>query len=119
MLKWSFLALGLGWAVSMIYEWMWSGGSLGQFIMWAVVGLTIALGLFVRSTGKEQRAGRPRNLSPMLWFLLAAITAAAFYSALERTAQGLFSHIPMLPLYFILFLDFFASGCYTWWRKRR
>lgn len=117
MLKWSCAALGVGWVGSMAYEWAWSGGNLGQYITWAVVGLSLALGLMVAVITRENRAAVRREISPMVWFLLAALVCAMFYSALERTAQGQFTHIPMLPMYIVLFLDFLGSGGYTWWRK--
>lgn len=117
MLKWSLLALGLGWAASMIYEWMWCGGSLGLYIIYAVMGLLLILGLFVSSAGAEYKAGKPQNFPPMIWFLLAAVTCALFYSALERAPRNDPVHVQLLPLYFILFLDFFGTGCYTWWKK--
>lgn len=117
MLKWSCAALGIGWAGSMIYEWAWSGGSLWQYITWAVVGLSLALGLMVAVITRENRAAVRREISPMVWFLLAALVCAMFYSALERTVQGGLSHVPMLPMYIVLFLDFLASGGYAWWGK--
>lgn len=117
MLKWSCAALGLGWAASMIYEWMWSGGSIGQYVAWAVVGLTAALGMMIAVITRENRAVKRREVPPMIWFLLAALCCAMFYSALERTVQGSLTHVPMLPMYMVLFADFFGSGCYTWWKK--
>lgn len=117
MLKWSCAALGLGWAASMIYEWAWGGGGIGRYITWAVVGLTLALGLMVAAITRENRAVVRKEIPPMIWFLLAAVVCALFYSALERTVQGGLSHVPMLPMYIVLFLDFLASGGYTWWRK--
>lgn len=117
MLKWSCAALGVGWVGSMVYEWAWSGGNLGQYITWAVVGLSLALGLMVAVITRENRAAVRREISPMVWFLLAALVCAMFYSALERTAQGQFTHIPMMPMYIVLFLDFLGSGGYIWWRK--
>lgn len=117
MLKWSCAALGVGWVGSMIYEWAWSGGNLGQYVTWAVVGLSLALGLMVAVITRENRAAVRREISPMVWFLLAALVCAMFYSALERTAQGQFTHIPMMPMYIVLFLDFLGSGGYIWWRK--
>jgi len=103
----------------MAYEWMWSGESAGGFFACGVVGLTAFLGLFIKVITQENRTGKRRDLSPMMWFLLAALTCALFYSVLERTAQGVLTHVPILPMYFILFVDFFASGCYTWWKKHR
>ena len=60
------------------------------------------------------RAPRPR-----LWFALAAVVCGAFLVALDRTVAKGLPYVPMLPMYPILFLDFLASGCYTWWRRRR
>lgn len=117
MLKWSCAALGLGWVASVVYEWMWSGGSLAQYITWGVVGLTGALGLLVAVATRENRAVKRQEISPMIWFLLAALMCALFYSALERTVEGQLTHVPMLPMYMVLFVDFFVSGWYTWWKK--
>lgn len=119
MLKWSCAALGLGWVGSMVYEWLWNGGSLGRYIAWAVVGLSIALGLMLAVITRENRAVVRKEPSPMIWFLMAALVCAMFYSALERTVAGQLSHVPMLPMYIVLFLDFLGSGGYTWWRKLR
>lgn len=119
MLKWSCAALGIGWVASVVYEWAWSGGNLGQYITWAVVGLSLALGLMVAVITRENRAAVRREISPMIWFLLAALVCAMFYSALERTARGQFTHIPMMPMYIVLFLDFLGSGGYIWWRKQK
>lgn len=117
MLKWSCAALGIGWAGSMVYEWLWSGGDPGQYIAWAVVGLSIALGLMMAVITRENRAAVRKEISPMIWFLLAALVCAMLYSALERTVQGQLTHVPMLPMYIVLFLDFLGSGGYTWWKK--
>lgn len=116
MVKWSYLAGAAAWTASMLYEWMWYGGSLGQYIAWALVGVTVLVGLFIRGITAEGQ-GKRRDPPPMIWFVLAALTASLFYSMLERTANGSLTHIPVLPLYLILFLDFFATGCYTWWKK--
>lgn len=117
MLKWSCAALGIGWVASMVYEWLWNGGSLGQYITWAVVGLSIALGLMVAVITRENRAVVRKEPSPMIWFLMAALTCAMFYSALERMVNVQLTHVPMMPMYIVLFLDFLASGGYTWWKK--
>ena len=119
MLKWTCAALGLGWVASMIYEWAWGGGSLGQYITWAVVGVTLCLGLFMSALTKERRTGKPAEFRPIMWFLLAATIFALFYSALERTAQEQLTHVPMLPMYLVLFLDFLGSGDYVWWRRMK
>lgn len=117
MLKWTCAALGLGWAASMIYEWAWAGEGLGQYITWAVVGITIAMGLFISMVTKEHRTGKPVELRPMIWFMLAALICAMLYSALERTVQGQLTHVPMLPMYIVMFLDFLGSGAYASWKK--
>ncbi len=47
---------------------------------------------------------------------------ALCYSALERTVQSGFSHVPLLPMYIVMFLDFLGSGAYGVWerlKKRR
>ena len=67
---------------------------------------------------RRRRGGLARLLRP-LSVLLAAVAVALGYSALERTVENSLTHVPLLPMYPILFLDFFASGCYTWWKKRK
>lgn len=114
MLKWTYLAAAAGWAASMVYEWMWDADGSGGYFAWGVIGVTVLGGLFIRGLARQ---GARKDPSPMIWFLLAALAAALFYSALERTAKGSLTHIPMLPMYLVLFVDFFTSGCYTWWKK--
>ena len=114
MYKWSFLAAAAAWVLSMQYEWLWNGGRIVQYLAWAVVGATVLLGLMVRSVSKEDSGRKPR---PMEWFLLAALTAALFFAAVEHTAQGHLTHIPVLPMYIVLFLDFFLTGGYLWWQR--
>ena len=116
-MKWACAAIGLGWAASMVYEWAWGGEGLGHYLTLGVVGFTLALGLFMSALTKERRAGKPKEIRPMIWFLLAALVFALFYSALERTVQGELTHVPMLPMYIVMFLDFLGSGAYVWWGK--
>ncbi len=97
----------------MIYEWMWCKGELIQYVAWALIGVTVMGGLFIRACMSSKPDGTP----PMIWFLLAALVCAMFYSALGRAGQYSPPHVRMMPMYPILFLDFFLSGCYTWWRK--
>ena len=80
MRKWSFLAAGLGWVLAVIYEWMWRGGSANAYLGAAVIGATVAVALFVR----DSMSGDGDRTRPMIWFLLAALTAALFYAALGR-----------------------------------
>ena len=117
MLKWTCAALGLGWAASMIYEWVWSGEGIGRYITLAVVGVTLCLGLFMSALTKERRGKGLRELRPMIWFLLAALMFALFYSSLERTVREGLTHVPLLPMHIVLFLDFLGSGAYVWWGK--
>lgn len=118
MVKWTYLVGAVAWIASMIYEWMWSGGDIGGYIAGAVVGVTVLAGLFIRGITAEVQTKR-QDPPPMIWFVLAALAVSLLYSMLERTANGTLTHVPMLPLYLILFLDFFVSGCYTWWKKLR
>lgn len=115
MLKWTYVALAIGWAGSMVYEWLWSGctGTGGYFTLGAV-GVTVLMGLFIRQAARRRRSKEPLS---MLWFLSAAVVCALFYSALERTVQGQLTHVPFMPLYLALFADFFATGCYIGWKK--
>ncbi len=117
MLKWTCAAIGLGWAASMIYEWAWGGEGLGRYITLGVVGITLALGLFMSALTRERT--KPIKVRPMIWFLLAALMCALFYSALERTVQGGLTHVPMLPMYIVLFIDFLGSGAYGLWKKAK
>ncbi len=117
MAKWSYLAAGVAWTVSMIYEWMWCGGKLAQYVAWAVIGLTVMGGLFIRTMGKEHGEGTPQNLPAMVWFLLAALTCALFFAAVDRAAAVQPAHVQLMPMYLIMFVDFLATGCYTWWKK--
>lgn len=113
MVKWTYLAGALAWAVAAIYEWMWYGGSAVNIVC-GVAGLAVFAGLFIwRLLHNDNR----KDPQPMIWFLLAALTVTLFYSMLEKTANEMLTHIPMLPVYIILFLDFFLTGCYTWWKK--
>ena len=119
MLKWTCAALGLGWAASVIYEWAWSGEDLARYITLGVVGVTLCLGLFMSALTKERRTNKPAGPRPMIWFLLAALMCALCYSALERTVQSGFSHVPLLPMYIVMFLDFLWSGAYGVWERIR
>ena len=113
MVKWTYLAGALAWAAATVYEWKWYGGSAVSMACGAA-GLIVFAGLFVwRLLRKDGR----KDPQPMTWFLSAALTVTLFYSMLEKTANGTLTHIPMLPVYIILFLDFFLTGCYTWWKK--
>lgn len=114
MLKWSFLGIGAAWGAAMLYEWLWSAMQSPKLLFLAAAGVFLGGVLFV-----QLRRRRSLRVQPMVWFILAAITAALFHSALERTVEEGLTHVPLLPMYPILFLDFFASGCYTWWRKRK
>ncbi|RKJ40281.1 hypothetical protein D7X94_09110 [Acutalibacter sp. 1XD8-33] len=116
MQKWSYLAAAVAWILSMIYEWMWNGGKIVQYLAWGAIGVTVLVGLMVRSATK---GGSGRQVKAMEWFLLAALMVALFYSMVEHTAKQHLTHVPVLPLYLILFLDFFLSGCYTWWKKQK
>lgn len=114
MAKWSYLVAAVAWTASMVYEWMWNGGKIVQYLAWAAIGITVLIGLLIRSVSKGDSG---RQLRPMEWFLMAAVTAAMLYSGMDHMAKGQLTHIPLLPMYLILFLDFFASGCYTWWKR--
>ena len=65
------------------------------------------------------RTNEPAGPRPMIWFLLAALMCALCYSALERTVQSGFSHVPLLPMYIVMFLDFLGSGAYGVWERIR
>ena len=119
MIKWSYLAVGAGWVLSLIYEWMWCGGKLAQYVGWGIVGITVMGGLFIRTMNKEHSDGKPQNLPAMIWFLLAALVCALFFAAVGRAEEAQPPHVQMMPMYFILFVDFLVTGCYTWWKKIR
>lgn len=114
MLKWSLLGMGAAWGAAMVYEWLWSGRQSPQLLLLAAAGLLLGSAAFVLL-----RRRRSPSMKPMVWFVLAAMTAAMLYTALGRTVEEGLTHVPLLPMYPILFLDFFVSGCYTWWKKRR
>lgn len=113
MIRWSLLGVGAAWASAMLYEWLWTGGQSPWLLAMLAAGVFLAAAAFVYTP----RRGRAR-VRPMVWFVLAAVAVALWYAALESTVEKGLSHVPMLPLYPILFLDFLASGCYTWWRRR-
>lgn len=113
MLRWTFLGLCAAWAAGMLYEWMWTGGRSPWLLF------SLAAGMFVGGVvfSQMRRGKRMPDPKAMVWFILAALSVSMGYGALERTVEKGLSHVPMLPMYFILFLDFFVSGCYTWWKK--
>lgn len=117
MRKWSFLAAGLAWTVSMVYEWMWLGGKLISYIALAAMGLTVMFGLFIKDSMRE-REGKGDRTPPMIWFLLAALVCAMLYSALGRAVEADPPRVQLLPMYLIMFLDFFLTGCIAWWKKK-
>ena len=95
------------------------GTGLGGLRDIRVVGVTLCLGLFMSALTKERRTNKPAGPRPMIWFLLAALMCALCYSALERTVQSGFSHVPLLPMYIVMFLDFLGSGAYGVWERIR
>lgn len=115
MVKWSYLAAALGWLLSMVYEGLWAGGPMGKYIGWGVIGATLLGALFIRALSPGR--SRQRDPQAMVWFLLAALVCALFTMAVERVDLAQPPHVRLLPLYPILFLDFLAAGCYTWWKK--
>lgn len=119
MLKWTCAALGLGWAASILYEGAWGAWSAGQYVSWTMVGAAITLGLLLLILARERRTGKPWTLRPMEWFLMAALVVAMIYSGLEHTAKGELTHVPVLPMYIVLFVDFLGAGLHGWWRKDR
>ena len=86
MQKWSYLAAAVAWILSMIYEWMWNGGKIVQYLAWGAIGVTVLVGLMVRSATK---GGSGRQVKAMEWFLLAALMVALFYSMVVHTAKQL------------------------------
>lgn len=112
----AYAAIAVAWVAGMVYEGMWSGGEIGAYVGLGAVGLSILVGALVRSATKNQRNNEPR---PMEWFMLAALVVALFYLAVDKAALMDPPHVLLLPVYPILFLDFFLSGCYTWWKKLR
>lgn len=114
MLKWSLLGIGGAWASAMLYEWLWSGRQSMGLLLLLAAGVFLSVLLFASLQRRQ-----PPQVEPMVWFILAAVAVALGYSALERTVENSLTHVPLLPMYPILFLDFFASGCYTWWKKRK
>lgn len=117
MRKWSFLVAGLAWAVSMVYEWMWLGGGLTGYITSAVVGLTVMFGLFIKDSMRGGD-GKEDQTPAMIWFLLAALVCAMLYAALGRAVEADPPRVQFLPMYLIMFLDFFLTGCIALWKKR-
>ena len=120
MMKWSLLGVGAAWASAILYEYTWSGGRWnGRQAPWQL--FLLAAGVFLCGVAWSWvRSGwLPRTPRPRLWFALAAVVCGAFLVALDRTVAKGLPYVPMLPMYPILFLDFLASGCYTWWRRRR
>ena len=118
MSKWLYPGLALGWAVSMVYEWFHCGGRLIQYVAWAFMVGTVLLGLFVRSCMREVNI--EKEPPAMLWFLLAAAVCALFFKVGLGQAEYMNPpHVLALPMYPIMFLDFLAVGCYTWWKKRQ
>lgn len=113
-MTWIYWGIGAAWAAAVVYEWMWSG----QGALW--LGYLLTGGVFMGAVvlmRQPWRRGVPK-LKPRTWFTLAALACAFFMLAMDHTAEEGASHVPMLPLYLILFLDFLASGCYTWWKNR-
>lgn len=113
MLRWSLLGMGMAWAAGMLYEWLWTGGQSPWMLFSLAAGVFVGGALFVWQGGRQLR------VQPMVWFVLAALTVAFCQAALERAVARGLTHVTLLPMYPILFLDFLASGCYTWWKKRR
>lgn len=113
MMKWSLLGMGAAWAAAMLYEYTWSGASSP----WLLFLLAAGVFLCGAAWGWLRRKRLPPSPQPRLWFALAAVVCGVFFVVLDRTVQKGLPYVPMLPMYPILFLDFLASGCYTWWRQ--
>lgn len=113
MAGWIYAALALGWALSMIYECVRSGGGAGMYFTLGVLGVTACAILFVKYM---VRPGEKKPVSRMLHFLGAAGSVALFYMALEKAAKA-GTYVRFLPFYIVMFAWFLGSGIWSWWKE--